>query len=165
MLKRFVIGTKIGQKTPLLPKNKRLVYILLDLRRVEFPNSLNKFSPRITFLNLSRHPESRPVSCRRTSTKRREDRFMATGHEEPSLVTASGRQLEWVKDFVYLGAHLRSTEHDFNVRKAKAWAACHRLRSVWKTDISRTWKIAWMAVIVIYAENGTGYQLVGQGAE
>ena len=68
-------------------------------------------------------------------------KFMATGYEDPSLVSTSGRQLEWVEDFVYLGAHLRSTEHDFNVRKAKAWAACHRLRSVWKTDLRRSCKV------------------------
>ena len=68
-------------------------------------------------------------------------KFMATGFEEPSLTTTSGRQLEHVQDFVYLGAHLRSTEHDLNVRKAKAWAACHRLRSIWRTDLRRSCKV------------------------
>eukprot|EP00116_Pleurobrachia_bachei_P010171 sb/3470433/ len=33
---------------------------------------------------------------------------------------------EHVDDFVYLGA----TEKDFNFRKAKAWAACHRLKGI-----------------------------------
>ena len=68
-------------------------------------------------------------------------KFMATGFEEPPLTTTSGRQLEHVQDFVYLGAHLRSTEHDLNVRKAKAWAACHRLRSIWRTDLRRSCKV------------------------
>ena len=68
-------------------------------------------------------------------------KFMATGYEEPLLITSSGKHLEWVEDFVYLGAHLRSTEQDLRVRKAKAWAACHRLRRVWNTDLRRSIKV------------------------
>ena len=68
-------------------------------------------------------------------------KFMATGYEEPSLITSSGRQLEWVEDFVYLGAHLQSTEQDLRVRKAKAWAACHRLARIWNTDLRRSIKV------------------------
>ena len=68
-------------------------------------------------------------------------KFMSTGIEEPSLVSSSGNHLEQVDDFVYLGAHLKSTEKDFNIRKAKAWAACHRLKGIWKTDLRRNIKV------------------------
>ena len=69
-------------------------------------------------------------------------KFMATGIiEEPTLISSSGNILEQVDDFVYLGAHLKSTEKNFNIRKAKAWAACHKLKGIWKTDLRRSIKV------------------------
>ena len=40
--------------------------------------------------------------------------------EESSLVGSTGNQLEKVKNFVYLGALIATTERDLRVRKAKA---------------------------------------------
>ena len=40
-------------------------------------------------------------------------------------------------DFVYLGAWIATTERDLRVRKAKAWAACHKLKKMWKSDLRR----------------------------
>ena len=44
-------------------------------------------------------------------------------------------------DFVYLGAWIATTERDLRVRKAKAWAACHKLKQMWKSDLRRGLKI------------------------
>ncbi|MCP4494507.1 MAG: reverse transcriptase family protein, partial [Gammaproteobacteria bacterium] len=52
-----------------------------------------------------------------------------------------GDGIELVDDFVYLGAWIASTEHDFKVRKAKAWAACHKMKKIWKSDLRRDLKI------------------------
>ena len=50
--------------------------------------------------------------------------------EESGLVDSTGNQLEKVNDFVYLGAWIATTERDLRVRKAKAWAACHKLEKI-----------------------------------
>ena len=57
------------------------------------------------------------------------------------LKTSSGEALEQVTDFVYLGAWVASTEHDFIVRKAKAWAACHKMKNIWKSSLRRDLKV------------------------
>ena len=49
--------------------------------------------------------------------------------------------MEKVEDFVYLGAWIATTEHDFRVRKAKAWAACHKMKAIWKSNMRRNLKI------------------------
>ena len=61
--------------------------------------------------------------------------------EESGLVDSTGNQLEKVNDFVYLGAWIATTERDLRVRKAKAWAACHKLRKIWKSGLRRRMKI------------------------
>ena len=61
--------------------------------------------------------------------------------EASSLDSSSGNQLEKVTDFVYLGAWIATTERDLRVRKAKAWAACHKLKKMWKSDLRRGLKI------------------------
>ena len=57
------------------------------------------------------------------------------------LTTSSGKSLKKVKDFKYLGAWIGTTEHDFIVRKAKAWAACHKMKKIWKSDLRRDLKV------------------------
>ena len=44
-------------------------------------------------------------------------------------------------DFVYLGSRMKSSEKDFEVRKAKAWAACHQMKKIWKSSMRRDLKI------------------------
>ena len=68
-------------------------------------------------------------------------KFMSSGLDAPIITSASGLSLEHVQDFVYLGSHLKSSEYDFNIRKAKAWAACHKMKSIWNTDLRRDIKI------------------------
>ena len=40
-----------------------------------------------------------------------------------------------------LGAWIATTERDQRVRKAKAWAACHKQKKMWKSDLRRGLKI------------------------
>ena len=58
-----------------------------------------------------------------------------------SITAASGKSIEKVDDFVYLGSRMRSSEKDFEVRKAKAWAACHQMKKIWKSGMRRDLKI------------------------
>ena len=63
-------------------------------------------------------------------------------HPDPVAVTVScGRTLNVVDNFKYLGAWTKSCEDDFSVRKALAWTACHKLRKVWSSKLSRKLKI------------------------
>ena len=64
-----------------------------------------------------------------------------TPKEESQLVSSSGNPLDITTDFVYLGSWIATTEKDLRVRKAKAWAACHKLKKIWKSDLRRGLKI------------------------
>lgn len=64
-----------------------------------------------------------------------------TPDEEANIKSSSGRQLKHVKDFKYLGSWIATTEKDIRTRKAKAWAACHKLMKVWKSNLRRSMKI------------------------
>ena len=57
------------------------------------------------------------------------------------IKAASGQEIEQVDDFVYLGSRIMSSEKDFDVRKAKAWRACHQLKATWKSGKRRDLKI------------------------
>ena len=54
---------------------------------------------------------------------------------------ASGKEIKRVEDFVYLGSRIMKSEKDFEVRKAKAWGACHKLKTIWKSGMRRDLKI------------------------
>ena len=56
---------------------------------------------------------------------------------EPPIKSNNGRQLKSVTNFKYLGGWLMSTEKDFEVRKALAWTACHKLSKIWHSDIKK----------------------------
>ncbi|KAL5272182.1 hypothetical protein ACHWQZ_G000417 [Mnemiopsis leidyi] len=64
-----------------------------------------------------------------------------TPDEEANIKSSCGRQLKHVKDFKYLGSWIATTEKDIRTRKAKAWAACHKLMKVWKSNLRRSMKI------------------------
>ena len=55
--------------------------------------------------------------------------------------TKTGKVLEIVDNFKYLGAWIESTSKDFAVRKALAWSACHKMKKIWKSSLSRKMKI------------------------
>ena len=59
-----------------------------------------------------------------------------------ALTTSAGKSLKKkVDDFKYLGAWVATTEHGFIVRKAKGWAACHKMKKIWKSDLRRDLKV------------------------
>ena len=62
-------------------------------------------------------------------------------NDNNSITAASGESIKLVQDFVYLGSRMSSSEKDFMVRKAKAWAACHQMKKIWKSGMSRDLKI------------------------
>ena len=58
------------------------------------------------------------------------------GNIEGNITSLNGENIEKVEDFVYLGSKIRASESDIDVRKAKAWAACFKLKQIWKSDLS-----------------------------
>ena len=57
------------------------------------------------------------------------------------LTSSTGNELEHVTDFVYLGSWIATTERDLKVRKAKAWAACHKMKKIWNSGLRKKLKI------------------------
>ena len=45
-----------------------------------------------------------------------------------SRSAASGKSVEVFEDFVYVGSRMKFSEKVFEVRKAKAWAACPQMK-------------------------------------
>ena len=43
-------------------------------------------------------------------------------------------------NFKYLGGWMESSEKDFEIRKALAWKACHKLSKIWKSHIKKKLK-------------------------
>ena len=48
-----------------------------------------------------------------------------------------GTLLKIIENFKYLEAWIKNTDKDFKVRKALAWSACHKLRKIWKSKLSK----------------------------
>ena len=72
----------------------------------------------------------------------------------------SGTILKEVDNFKYLGEWTQSSEKDFLVRKALAWLACHKLKKIWTSKLSRKLKerlfIATFESVLLYgAESWT----------
>ena len=62
--------------------------------------------------------------------------------DAPVHITAkNGEILKNVNNFKYLGSWTKSSEDDFNVRKALAWNTCHKLNKIWKSSLPRANKI------------------------
>ena len=63
---------------------------------------------------------------------------LAFNFEDPApLHTAEGTEIEWVKDFKYLGSWVEDSVKDLSVRKALAWKALNSMTKIWKSDMSR----------------------------
>ncbi len=67
-------------------------------------------------------------------------KFMSVG-EQGKVYTKSGKEIEQVEDFQYLGAWISNTKKDIEVRIAKAWAAQKRMDNIWKSKMKRETKI------------------------
>ena len=61
--------------------------------------------------------------------------------EPEGIVSAGGKPIELADDFLYLEAKIRNTEEDVVDRGRKAWAACHNLKLIWKSDLRKDLKI------------------------
>ncbi len=62
-------------------------------------------------------------------------KYMAEVIDDGVITSRSGEIIERVNDFLYLGERINSSEDDITVRKAKALAACHKLKKIWKSDL------------------------------
>ena len=65
--------------------------------------------------------------------------MMIFNHDDGSMPIKSknGKVIKTVDNFKYLGGWMISSERDFEVRKALAWAACHKLSKIWNSNIKR----------------------------
>lgn len=83
--------------------------------------------------------EAASVGLRLNETK---TKCMVINIDNPDpLHAASGDIIERVDNFLYLGACLKDSETDIKVRKAKAWAACHKLKKIWNSNLRKGLKI------------------------
>ena len=57
------------------------------------------------------------------------------------LKARCGDTIKVVENFKYLGAWMKSTDSDIKIRKALAWAACHKLDKIWTSKLSRYLKV------------------------
>ena len=61
--------------------------------------------------------------------------------QDPEILANSGDPIEKKENFLYLGSWIMNSENDIKVRKAKAWAACHKLKRIWTSNIKQSIKI------------------------
>ena len=73
---------------------------------------------------------------------------LASEEQQTKLTSSSGNTIENVDDFTYLGSWIASSEYDFTIRKTKAWASCHQMKKIWKSNFSKELKIRLFTVIV-----------------
>ena len=76
-------------------------------------------------------------------------KFMSTNQTGfVKLHTTDGTNLDEVQDFKYLGSWMESTAKDVKQRKAAAWRACNKLNKLWKSSLSREFKLQLFAATV-----------------
>ena len=61
-------------------------------------------------------------------------KYMTEGIIEGNITSLNGENIEKVEDF-------RAFESDIDARKGKAWAACHKLKQIWKSDLRKAIKV------------------------
>ena len=62
---------------------------------------------------------------------------MVFNQEITPITSTNGKTINVVENFKYLGGWLKSSEKDFEIRKAHAWTACHKLQKIWKSNIKK----------------------------
>lgn len=60
---------------------------------------------------------------------------------DATIKTRNGNALKSVDNFKYLGCWMKSTDKDFEIRKALAWSACHKMKRIWSTNLKRNIKV------------------------
>ena len=67
---------------------------------------------------------------------------MLFNQDEPNdIQSISGDYIKDVTNFKYLGGWMKSSEDDIKVRKALAWAACHKLKKIWSSKLKKSLKV------------------------
>ena len=64
-------------------------------------------------------------------------KYMTEGNIEDNITSLNGENIEKVDNFFYLGSKIRASKSDIDARKAKAWAACHKLKQIWKSNLRK----------------------------
>ena len=57
------------------------------------------------------------------------------------VMSRDGNKIKVVDNFKYLGGWMNSSEKDFEVTKAQTWSACHKLKKIWSSNLSKKFKI------------------------
>ena len=70
------------------------------------------------------------------------------GNIKCTIKTKSGNSIKSVESFIYLGSEINSTEKDFKIRIAKAWAALNKMNTVQKSNLSDKLKRAFFRATV-----------------
>ena len=55
--------------------------------------------------------------------------------QKGEIASLSGKILNRVEEFIYLGSNIASTEKDVNIRIGKAWTALTKLTQIWKSNL------------------------------
>ena len=72
----------------------------------------------------------------------RKTEIMAFSQSEPiNIHSLLNEDIKVVNNFKYLGAWMSSSSKDFEIRKALAWQACHKLKKLWNSKLKRKLKI------------------------
>ena len=66
---------------------------------------------------------------------------MCTSDNDFIIKTLNNTLLKMVSDYVYLGSYISSSEKDFLTRKGMAWSACNAMHKIWKSNLSRDFKL------------------------
>ncbi|XP_047494979.1 uncharacterized protein LOC125043070 [Penaeus chinensis] len=61
--------------------------------------------------------------------------------ETGQIVAKNGINIKRVNNFQYLGSWLNTTKHDVEIRIALAWAAHSKMKTIWRSNLSRSVKI------------------------
>ena len=68
--------------------------------------------------------------------------YMSINQDKNTRKTKSlkDENIKEVEDFKYLGSFIGSTEHEVNIRIAKAWAALNSMKTIWKSGLKEKLK-------------------------
>ena len=83
--------------------------------------------------------------------------FMSYNQPEGDLLTLNGSKLDQVKDFMYLGSWVDSSQKDISTRIAKAWSALSKINTIWKSPMNNNLKIqlfrSTVETVLLYGSN------------
>ena len=82
---------------------------------------------------------------------------MSYNQPEGDLLTLNGSKLDQVKDFMYLGSWVDSSQKDISTRIAKAWSTLSKINTIWKSPMNNSLKIqlfrSTVETVLLYGSN------------